>query len=83
MKLLLAIIGLCLLCNQAAARSYNLMTVWVTIRAMESEDVWQACRRVYQRDVYKVRAAGPGKVSCNINVSRLNDTNGKVRSNFN
>jgi hypothetical protein len=56
--------------------------IWVTIKAYSDEGPWQACRRVYQRDVFQV-AAGPGnKVRCRIDHSRIYRP-GEVRQNFN
>lgn len=56
--------------------------IWVTIKAYPGEGPWQACRRVYQRDVFQV-AAGPGnKVRCRIDHSRIYRP-GEVRQNFN
>jgi len=56
--------------------------IWVTIKAYRGEGPWQACRRVYQRDVFQV-AAGPGsKVRCRIDHSRIYRP-GEVRQNFN
>jgi len=56
--------------------------IWVTIKAHADEGQWQACRRVYQRDVFQV-AAGPGnKVRCRIDHSRIYRP-GEVRQNFN
>lgn len=56
--------------------------IWVTIKAYPDEGPWQACRRIYQRDVFQV-AAGPGKkVRCRIDHSRIYRP-GEVRQNFN
>jgi len=51
--------------------------IWVFVRARAGEDVWETCRRVYQRDVYQVRGAGPGKARCYIDASRVGDLRGK------
>jgi hypothetical protein len=51
--------------------------VWVFVRAYKGEDVWETCRRVYQRDVYQVRGAGRGKARCFIDASRVSDPRGK------
>lgn len=60
----------------------GLTLVWVTIRAKPNEGLWEACRRVYQHDVYQVRR-GPGlAVRCNIDHSRLYEF-GERRQNFN
>ena len=56
--------------------------IWVAIKAYPDEGPWQACRRVYQRDVFQV-ADGPGnKVRCRIDHSRIYKP-GEVRQNFN
>lgn len=56
--------------------------VWVKIKAKRGEALWQACRRVYQRDVYQVRR-GPGNTMwCNIDHSRIYRY-GERRQNFN
>ena len=59
----------------AQAGSFNdrgLTTIWVTIEAYPGEGLWQACRRVYQHDVFKVRG-GPdiGLVRCEVDHSRI------------
>ena len=62
--------------NAANATYYTgngLTPIWVTIEAHPGENRWQACRRRYQRDVYKVRGAGYPFVRCNIDHSRIND----------
>ena len=56
--------------------------VWVTIKALPGEGRWQACRRVYQRDVYVVMRARGSKVRCKIDHSRIYDY-GERRQNFN
>jgi hypothetical protein len=58
------------------------LTIWVTIRARGGEGAWEACRRVYQRDVYQAMPLGGGKVRCRIDHSRIYDP-GNVRQNFN
>ncbi len=60
--------------NAGSIRGGNgLTTIWVTIEAYPGEGLWEACRRVYQRDVFKVRG-GPdiGLVRCEIDHSRIN-----------
>ncbi len=54
-------------------RGDGLALIWVTIEAYPGEGLWQACRRVYQHDVYHVRG-GPdiGLVRCNVDHSRIN-----------
>ncbi len=52
-------------------RGDGVALVWVTIEAKPGEGIWEACRRIYQRDVYHVRR-GPGMtVRCNIDHSRI------------
>lgn len=76
----------CIAQSEASAQSFfedgGPTLIWVTIKAYSSEEPWQACGRVYQRDVYQV-AAGPGnKVRCRIDHSRIYQP-GEVRQNFN
>ena len=59
--------------NATFLNGNGLTTMWVTIEAYPGESRWEACRRVYQRDVYKVRGAGFGFVRCNIDHSRIDD----------
>ncbi len=69
----------------AAAGTFNdrgLTLVWVTIKAHPGEDVWQACRRVYQRDVYVVQRSRGDNVRCKVEHHRLYDY-GERRQNFN
>ena len=56
--------------------------VWVTIKSLPGEGLWQACRRVYQHDVYVVLGARGSKVRCQIDHSRIYDY-GERRQNFN
>lgn len=56
--------------------------IWVTIRAHRDEGPWQACRRVYQRDVYQVSDRTGNRVRCRIDHSRIYQP-GEVRQNFN
>ena len=58
------------------------LTIWVTIRARGGEGAWEACRRVYQRDVYQAVPLSGGRVRCRIDHSRIYDP-GNVRQNFN
>jgi hypothetical protein len=58
------------------------VTIWVTIRARPGEEAWEACRRIYQRDVYQVMPLRDGRVRCRIDHSRIYDP-GNVRRNFN
>jgi hypothetical protein len=57
---------------EASVRNDGLTTIWVTIHAYPGEGLWEACRRVYRRDVYKVRG-GPdvGLVQCDVDHSRI------------
>lgn len=61
---------------------HGLTLVWVTIKAYPGEGLWQACRRVYQRDVYIVQRSRSGDVRCKIEHHRLYDY-GERRQNFN
>ncbi len=54
--------------------------VWVYVRALRGEDVWETCRRVYRRDVYQVRRGGPGEARCFIDASSIGDPRGSLRS---
>lgn len=56
--------------------------IWVTIRAYPDEEPWQACRRVYQRDVYQAADRPGNRVRCRIDHSRIYQR-GEVRQNFN
>lgn len=63
-------------------RGDGLTLIWVTVKAKPNEGLWEACRKVYQRDVYQVRR-GPGlTVRCNIDHSRIYDF-GERQQNFN
>jgi hypothetical protein len=50
--------------------------IWVYIRKSPDEGVWEACRRVYRRDVYQVRGAGPRKARCLVDASEANNPRG-------
>jgi hypothetical protein len=50
--------------------------VWVYIRKSPAEGIWEACRRVYRRDVYQVRGAGPRKARCFIDASESSNPRG-------
>lgn len=72
--------------SNAGAQTYfdndGPVLIWVTIKAYSDEGPWQACRRVYRRDVFQV-ARGPGnKVRCRVDHSRIYQP-GEVRQNFN
>jgi len=60
----------------------GLTLVWVKVKAYPGENVWQACRRVYQRDVYKAAPWHGHKVRCKIEHTRLYDYGSRYR-NFN
>ena len=49
---------------------------WVYIRKHPSEDIWEACRRVYGRDVYQVRGAGERRARCYIDASQVGNPAG-------
>ena len=51
----------------------RVITIWVSVAAHSGEGLWQACRRVYQRDVYNVRnSRKAGLVRCEIDHSMIN-----------
>lgn len=50
--------------------------IWVYIRKYPDEDIWEACRRVYGRDVYQVRGAGPHKARCYVDASEASNPRG-------
>ena len=50
--------------------------VWVYIRKSPDEGIWEACRRVYRRDVYQVRGAGPRKARCYVDASEVGNPRG-------
>ena len=57
--------------------------IWVYVRALRGEDVWETCRRVYRRDVYQVRGGGgPGEARCYIDASSVGDPRGYNRSRY-
>ncbi len=56
--------------------------IWVKIKAIPGEARWEACRRVYQRDVYQVRRGSGNTMWCNILSHRIYDY-GERRQNFN
>ena len=60
--------------NTASASKFrDLTTIWGTVHAYPGEGLWEACRRVYQHDVYKVRGGYDiGLVRCEIDHSRIN-----------
>ncbi len=60
----------------------GLTLVWVKIKALPGEGRWQACRRVYQRDVYQVRRGRGNTMWCNVEHHRLYD-GARQRRNYN
>jgi len=66
--------------TQADAGSYNgpggRTAVWVYIRKHPAEDIWEACRRVYNRDVYQVRGAGERRARCFVDASEVGNPRG-------
>lgn len=70
----------------ATAGSYRdggLTAIWVYIRAFPDEDIWESCRRVYGRDVYKVRrGGGPREARCYVDTSNVGDPRGYNRSRY-
>ena len=59
--------------NAGSFRGDGITTIWVTIEAYPGEGMWQACRRVFQHDVYRVRGGSDvGLVRCDIDHSRIN-----------
>ena len=49
---------------------------WVYIRKLPSEGIWEACRRVYRRDVYQVRGAGERRARCYVDASEVGNPAG-------
>ena len=64
----------------AHAGNYNRTGVWVYVYKDPSEDIWEACRHVYGRDVYQVRTAGPTRARCFVDASEVNNPQGATRS---
>ena len=65
----------------ANAQSYSRTAIWVYVRAQEGENAWETCRRVFGRDVYRVRnGGGPKEARCYVNSSRSSDPRGRNRS---
>ena len=54
----------------------GLTAIWVYIRKSPDEGIWEACRRVYRRDVYQVRGAGSRKARCYIDASEASNPQG-------
>jgi hypothetical protein len=69
---------------QAEAGSYfgggGRTALWVYIRKHPNEGIWEACRRVYRRDVYQVRGAGRTKARCFVDASEAGNPQGFNRS---
>ncbi len=63
-------------------RNNGVTAVWVNIKAFRGEGLWEACRRIYQRDVYQVRRGKSGQVRCKIDHSRIYDYSERYQ-NFN
>ncbi len=47
--------------------------IWIKIRSKPGEEVWHACRRVFQRDAFLARRVGPTRVRCLVDHSRIYD----------
>ncbi len=64
----------------ASAGSYSgnagRTAIWVYIRKQPDEGIWEACRRVYRRDVYQVRGAGRRKARCFVDASEASNPRG-------
>ena len=59
--------------SASAGNFRSLTTIWVTVHAYPGEGLWEACRRVYQHDVFKVRGGYDiDEVRCEIDHSRIN-----------
>ncbi len=86
LRLVLAIALMFVSSGAAIAQTYldddGLVLIWVAIKAYPGEGAWQACRRVYNRDVYEVVAASGIRVRCRIDHSRIYRP-GEVQQNFN
>ncbi len=53
--------------------------IWMFVRKAPDEELWEACRRVYGRDVYRVRGAGPRKARCYVDSSQIYNPGGFYR----
>ena len=53
--------------------------IWMFVRKAPDEELWEACRRVYGRDVYQVRGAGPRKARCYVDSSQIYNPGGSYR----
>jgi len=86
LRLVLAIAMMLVSSGAAIAQTYldddGPVLIWVTIKAYPGEGAWQACRRVYNRDVYEVAAAPSKRVRCRVDHSRIYRP-GEVQQNFN
>lgn len=82
----LALAFACVAHSSAEARDFiddgGMALIWVTINAHSGEGPWQACRRLYQRDVYQVAGGSGNKVRCRIDSSRIY-LPGQSKQNFN
>ena len=83
---LLAMAFVCIAQSSAGAQDFlddgGPTLIWVTINAHSGEGPWEACRRLYQRDVYQVAGRSGNKVRCRIDSSRIY-LPGQSRQNFN
>ena len=72
--------GATVMIPQADAGSYRgqggRTAVWVYIRKHPPEGIWEACRRVYRRDVYQVRGAGKRRARCYVDASEVGNPRG-------
>lgn len=82
----MAVLAASLMSMNASADPYRpgdgITLIWVKIQARSGESRWQACRRVYQRDVYHVRRGQGNIMWCHIEHHRLYDY-GERRQNYN
>jgi len=83
---LLAMAFVCIAQSSASAQDFiddgGLALIWVTIKAHSGEGPWEACRRLYQRDVYQVAGGSGNNVRCRIDSSRIY-LPGQSKQNFN
>ncbi len=59
--------------NAGSLNDNAVTAIWVSIDSYPDEGLWEACRRVYQHDVYQVRHGQHGQVRCKIDHSRIYD----------
>lgn len=85
-QIAIVVISVCAMIANTKAGTFQrgdgLTLVWVTIETRPNEEPWEACRKVYQRDVYQVRRGPEFTVRCNIDHSRIYDY-GERQQNFN